>query len=168
MANLLIGNLKSAALVVGLATTGFVGCNQQRYEPAEWRAAPRPSSVTIDEKESESLNSTDAQRFGQLTPWFEPSGGVGNSTSPRWSTLPSRNNTTLPLRNGTTLPGGTLPLRTGSTLPNRNRSTGTTLPSRTGEKWPYRNGTTLPNKNGNTMPNRNGMTLPARSETGPK
>lgn len=166
MGNSNIGSLPSVALVLGLVMSGFAGCNQQRYQPAEWRVAPRTSSAAVDEKSDENSTAPAAQRFGQLTPWLDSSVLPRDvASTPRWTTLPNRHGNTLPTRNGTTLANRfntTLPLRNGITLPTGNRliGNGTTLPNRSGILSPNRSGQTLPSRNGTTLPDRNGMTLP--------
>ncbi len=166
MGDSIIGNLPSAALAMGLAMAGFAGCNQQRYQPAEWRAAPRASTTAVDEKLAGDSTMPAAQRFGQLTPWLDSSVLPRDvASTPRWTTLPNRNGITLPTRNGTSLANGlnaTLPLRNGMTLPNGNPmiGNGTTLPNRSSNTSPDRRGQTLPSRNGTTLPDRNGMTLP--------
>jgi len=101
-----------------------VGCNQQRYKPAKWRAAQR----NMDAKEQSS-----------------PAGAVSGGTS-AWAA--GREIGTMPIRGGGTMPirgGGTMPLRGGGTLPSRgwgtlpNRGTGSTIPNRQ-----FQRGSTMP------------------------
>ena len=129
----------------------LTGCNQHRYQPAEWRAADRDSTTLPS-----SNRDTDAGLAGGSTlPWRGANSG---------STLPWRGST-LPYR-GSTLPwrGSTLPYR-GTTLPGRNW---TTLPFRgqDGDNWNnggWNNGSTLPNR-GRAMQYRSQTTLPSSSQ----
>lgn len=133
------------------------GCNQQRYEPAPWRAAARKTTLPV--------NNT----------------LIANGS--RWSSLPMNRMGTLPFRNayGSTLPnrggfGGTLPMRNWTTFPNQGGMS--TLPQRGGGRWGQRPiGSTLPDRRGigrmNTLPQRypeyrvprrNWSTLPESSD----
>ena len=172
-----------AAVLIVIAMIGPVpltGCNQPRYQPAEWRAAPRPSSSVAPDGTS----LPDASRFGNLTPWTDPnlpSGadagrfrGPADTLNASWGTLPNGVGTTLPMRNfsgGTTLPyraGTTLPYEAGSTLPPRGYRSGTTLPQIPGTTLPlreFRRGIPSFDRPGSTLPlpNRNQSSLPLRN-----
>ena len=63
----------------------FAGCNQDRYQPAQWRSRPDAGSTTL--------------------PGTGQAGQLPGTTLPG-TTLPG---TTLPVLQGTTLPGTTLP-----------------------------------------------------------
>ena len=127
-----------------------VGCNQQRYKPAKWRAAQRNAGENASAK--------------------------GNSTMPdgAWSNLPERNSLgslplgSLPRRGGSTLPGrgwSSLPHRgMGMSLPHRGM--GMSLPVRNG----LRGGSSLPQRRwqvpprgGDTMPRRRWQPMPRQS-----
>jgi hypothetical protein len=142
-----VSSWKSCTAVLFVMLLGFAGCNQNRYQPAEWRAAP-----TLPE-------SGDAVfRFGTTLP------GRGTTLpSESWTTLPQRGFPPLP--GATTLPDRywlpdemtTMPWRNGmTTLPQRLPSTNmTTLPYRA---WPGEKqvlpGTTLPGASPNPLRNR--------------
>lgn len=137
-------SLKSMALTIGLVALS--GCNQQRYEPAQWRAASRDSTTMPD-------NSRDESGRTGVNQW------LGSTLPGRGSTLPGRIWTTLPQRDWTTMPsrGTTLPYR-GTTLPrgnewNGNRFQMSTLPRR---------GTTLPEPRWSRTQIPRGSTLPGR------
>ena len=142
---------KCVALAFVLALPLYLGCNQNRYQPAAWKSKRTRSSTTLP---------------GENTPM---PGGWSGSTLPG-STLPG---STLPgsqyprgwrFQNGSTLPGSTLPSGrgfNGSTLPGRNyplRSNMSTLPLRS----PNLNGSTLPRLQ-SLPPIRSGSTLPTRN-----
>jgi len=133
-----------------LAVTFLVGCNQQRYKPAKWRAADR-NQKKEDNAEPDwgpiPSNGTLPNRSGSTLP------GRGGSTLPyRGGTLPFRGAGTLPFRdeNGT-LPMrrgmGTLPMRRGmSTIPQLGSRIGSTLPQRSWQRDP------VPRRSINTLP----------------
>lgn len=134
----------SLAIAAGLMLV-FVGCNQQRYQPAEWKAAPRANSNPSD-KDAMADNKSDPEKFGQLTPWLDPNVAPGGATYRDWQSGAAGSGTTMPLRNGTTMPlrnGMTLPMYNETTLPMRN---GITLPERESLPGNSYDGTTLPRR----------------------
>jgi len=130
------------------------GCNQNRYQPAEWQSRNVPSNSRSEEgNENQENEQLLLSRFGELTPWLDPRLSTGQrETGPAptdWTgaTLPG-----APFR-GSTLPDSlpdTLPLRSGSTLPLREglgRDTrNSTLPLRLDGNVPVRGNSTLPMK----------------------
>lgn len=140
------------AMLLGFAMSPmFAGCNQNRYQPAEWRAAPRSTTLPND---GDAV--ADSHTFLR-----------GTTLPGRGTTLPSKSWTTLPQRESSRLPGTTTlperywlpdemttrPWRNGMTsLPSSNP---TTLPNR---PWPSGNqvspGTTLPRSSPNPLRNR--------------
>lgn len=150
------------------------GCNQNRYQPAEWQQRDselsRRSELTEDTLSDEEIE----RRFGTLTPWLDPdarlqAGGDRIRPGDR-ATLPRSSNgvnrSTLPLR------GSTLPLR-GSTLPQRSERMsplrGSTLPLRNAQPLRQSVSSTLPLRSGNqrsgnqSSTGRSDQTLPLRS-----
>ena len=133
---------KTHAAVLFAGLIGLVGCNQNRYQPAEWRAAPRGTTLPRGDDQG-------ANRFGSTLPGQGTTLPMGN-----WTTLPGR----APWQGATTLPDGyrmpegieTMPWRNGmTTLPRLPVSDMTTLPLR---QWPPKQmlpGTTLPAGNSN-------------------
>ena len=96
----------------------IVGCNQNRYQPAEWRTYS--TNTTLPNGEPTTLPRSD------------------------WGTLPGRLGTTLPARSLTTLPGGMTTLPAGmTTLP---YSDLTSLPRRGMTTLPTNSSTTLPRR----------------------
>lgn len=142
---------KLPIVICVLLAVSMVGCNQQRYKPAKWRAAARKSK----EKQTE---------IGTSNSWTSL---PGRNSANVWGTLPGRKGAgTLPFRNGTSLPdrsrrwspmGGTLPARQMGTLPQRGNFG--TLPERRWQKLPARGAM-------GTLPQRKPMgTLPRRRKT---
>ena len=142
---------KLPIVICVLFVSSMVGCNQQRYKPAKWRAAARKSK----EKQTE----TGSEKAWTSLP--------GRNSANVWGTLPGRSaNGTLPFRNGTTLPdgsrrwsqmGGTMPARGMGTLPQRGNFG--TLPERRWQKLPARGAM-------GTLPQRKPMgTLPSRRKS---
>ena len=121
---------KSCSAVLFAMLLGISGCNQNRYQPAEWRAAPRSTTLP---NENDAAADSRGFRFG--------------------TTLPGRG-TTLPRENWTTLPRQGFPrLPRATTLPERNW-----LPDEMTTR-PWRNGMTslphrLPSSNMTTLPYR--------------
>ena len=156
--NNFLSTVSATIFLIGVAVISS-GCNQNRYQPAQWRAAARKTTVPVREEVPGDL---------------------------RWTSLPKTRMGSLPLRSpgGWTLPnrgmGGTLPMRNWSTLPGGRGMT--TLPQRRG-RWDIRqNWGTLPNRGGvggmNTLPRRqtypeysrprrNWSTLPGASDRQP-
>ena len=174
----------TGAVLLGGLILVACGCQQRRYEPAQWR--PALAGSTLPKPQVASASSLPGRAGGTLP-------GRGMTLPNRGSTFPGRS-TTLPGRS-TTLPGrgwsqpergpiwDTSPKRqfdrpsaqrvpqwpsplSGSTLPGRRGATtlpgrigGTTLPLRLPDHLqPPRPGTTLPGR----WPARRGMTLPRR------
>jgi len=163
-------------LSVVCVSLAFVGCESQRYKPADWRSAgnstlaDRTAATAVASKEKDKKN---WKRPESPTNWMELSGTGGEAAAQRraYGTMPSRYGaTSLPWRNGTSMPqrnGTSMPWRSGTSLPNRGYGSNTSLPSRQNG---YRTGvssTTIPQRgryqSGSTLPGRNsGGTLPRR------
>ena len=144
-----------SVLTIACVTLAFVGCESQRYKPADWQGgdnstlSDRGATAAISSK----TNKKEMKRPDSPTNWMDLSGTGGEAVAARTA------NGTLPARYGT------LPVRNG----------GTSLPSRNGTSMPYRQGTSLPNRqnrynaatNSTTIPQRgryqSGSTLPARN-----
>lgn len=165
-----------AILLIGVVALS-IGCNQQRYKPAPWRAASGQTTLPQDDASS----AGGGVRWRDLGPGTMPMRLANGSTLPGrgWSTLPGRGWSTLPGRGWTTLPG-----RGWSTLPGRGGLT--TMPYRGNGASPFRSGgdrfpapgwSTLPGRGpgANTLPLRqrypefrgrdlNWSTLPASSD----
>ena len=153
-----------SVLTIACVTLAFVGCESQRYKPADWRGADN-STLTDRGAATEVVSKTnkkEMKRPESPTNWMDLSGTGGEAVSPRVA------NGTLPSRYGT------LPARYG-TMPARNGNGSTSLPRRSGTSMPWRQGTSLPNRNdrynaaasSTTIPQRgsyqSGSTLPARN-----
>jgi hypothetical protein len=169
-----------------------IGCNQARYQPAEWKTLENApvgrSGAVSEEEEREGTDDLMLTRFGQLTPWLDPRLSTGQSaaTAPPldWtgSTLPTGSFQAIPDRSSSTLPKGEIPGRIpdsrNSTLPVRNERI---LPGRTGSTLPLNRvgvgGSPVLPSSQSTLPlplplpsrpalrpteNRSGSTLPAR------
>ena len=136
-------------LTIACVTLAFVGCESQRYKPADWQGADNSTLTDRGATVANKTNKKDLKRPDSPTNWMNLSGTGGEAVAAR-GTLPSRYGT-MPMRNGTSLPqrnGTSLPWRQGTSLPNRqnryNASTGgTTIPQR----GSYQSGSTLPTRN---------------------
>ena len=150
----------------------LVGCNQNRYQPADWRNAQTEQTAAnsgADPNQPPASAAIDLDdEFGELSRWLNgsnqgrtasnlPQRGTGASTLPGRTGTGSFLGSTLPLRSA-----GTLPLRSSSTLPMRSDST---LPLRSGSTLPRRVDPALPLRSGSTLPLRSGSTLPLRSSS---
>ncbi len=145
----------------------LVGCESQRYKPADWRSASnstlsdrRGSAVAEKSKDTKNL-----KRPQSPTNWMELSGTGGEAVAKRrsYGTMPSRYGaTSLPQRSGTSMPW-----RSGTSLPKRGYGSSTSLPDR---QYRYSTGvgdTTIPQRgryqSGSSLPARNPAgTLPRR------
>ena len=150
-------SLKSFSLLsVVCVSLALVGCESQRYKPADWRSVDN-STLTdrgvaaVSEKGGGKNN---LERPASPTNWMELSGTGGEAVGERraYGTMPSRfGATSLPQRDGTSMPW-----RSGTSLPNRqyryNTSVdGSTIPQR----GRYQSGSTLPARgSGGTLPRR--------------
>ena len=149
-------------LSVFCVSLALVGCESQRYKPADWRSVSNStlsdrSSVAAAEKSKDIKN---LQRPESPTNWMELTGTGGEAVAQRrsYGTMPARyGSTSLPRRNGTSMPW-----RSSTSLPDRGYGRGTSLPKRQ-----YRYGTGV---DGTTIPQRGrysaGSTLPARNSSG--
>ena len=152
-----------------------VGCESQRYKPADWRSA---DNSTLTERAatavaSKGVGKKKLARPASPTNWMELSGTGGEAVAQRqaYGTMPARYGaTSLPRRNGTSLPwrnGTSLPWRSGTSLPERGYGDSTSLPRRQYRYSTGASGTTIPQRgryqSGSTLPARNsGSTLPRR------
>jgi len=124
-----------------------VGCENKRYQPAQWSSTTLPEKV---DQSSKSKSSGAGKTLEKPTDWMTMVGKGGGNVKRRGTSLPVAANR-----------GGTMPARrSGTTMPERGVG-GTTLPARASS------GTTLParqlgSQNGTTMPARKGTTLPRR------
>ncbi|MDB4766470.1 hypothetical protein OAG71_02150 [bacterium] len=147
-----------SVLTIACVTLAFVGCESQRYKPADWRGAD--NSTLTDRGDTavvaSNTNKKEMKRPDSPTNWMELSGTGGEAVGPRAAngTLPSRYGT-LPARYGAT----SLPQRNGTSLPWRQGVRGTSLPNRQNRYDAATSGTTIP-KRGSY---RSGSTLPARN-----
>lgn len=161
-------SLKSSVLLsIVCVSLAFVGCESQRYKPADWRSADN-STLTDRGTSAVAVKSTDKknlERPASPTNWMELSGTGGEAVSERrtYGTMPSRYGaTSLPQRNGTSMPW-----RSGTSLPNRGYGSSTSLPNRQYRYNTSAGGTTIPQRgryqSGSTLPARNSAgTLPRR------
>lgn len=144
-----------SCIAIVFLSFAFLGCESQRYKPADWKAA---DNSTLADRGApaiagKSKKKKDLVRPQSPTNWMELSGTGGGANGQRRynGTLPYRGGT-LPYRGGT-LPyrGGTLPYR-GGTLPYRGGNT--SLPTR---QYRFNGGeaTTIPQRGANgTLPRR--------------
>ena len=137
----------------------LVGCESQRYKPADWRSASNSTlsdrgNAVVVKKSDDKSNLRNLNRPESPTNWMELSGTGGEAVAkrPSYGTLPSRGSaTSLPRRDGTSMPW-----RSGTSLPNRQYrystgASGTTTPQR----GRYQSGSTLPARNSaDTLPRR--------------
>lgn len=159
-------------LTITCVSLAFVGCESQRYKPADWRAADNSTltdRATASEVAKRNADTKDLKRPESPTNWMELSGTGGEAAATRaaYGTLPSRyGSTSMPRRTGTSLPwrkGTSLPLRQGTSLPNRSYDrgyrTGTSLPNRQKRYDAGGSNTTIPQRgryqSGSTLPMRN-------------
>lgn len=161
-------SLKSFSLLsLVCVSLALVGCESQRYKPADWRSV---DNTTLNDRgtspvASKSGAKKNLERPKSPTNWMELSGTGGEAVSERraYGTMPMRNGaTSLPYRNGTSMPW-----RSGTSLPNRGYGSGTSLPNRQYRYSTDAGGTTIPQRgryqSGSTLPARNsGSTLPRR------
>jgi len=124
-----------------------VGCENKRYQPAEW------SSTTLPAKEDRSnkvKSGGSSKSLEKPTDWMTMVGKGGENVKRRGTSLPSaayRGGTMPARRLGTSLPARGVG---GTTLPARGID-GTTLPARQPR---YQSETTMPARKGTTLPRR--------------
>ncbi len=123
-----------------------VGCENKRYQPAEWSSTTLPGEVKKSNKVASGAASEELER---PTDWMTMVGKGGESVERRGTSLPkaAHRGGTMPVRRG----GTSLPARgIGTSLPARGAA-GTTLPAR---QSPSHSGTTMPARKGTTLPRR--------------
>ena len=154
-------------LSVVCACLTLVGCESQRYKPADWRAA---SNSTLSDRGGAAVvkkgdDPRNLKRPESPTNWMELSGTGGEAVPQRrsYGTMPTRGGaTSLPRRGGTSMPW-----RGGTSLPRRGDNDGTSLPNRQYRYSTGAVGTTTPrrgrHRSDSTLPTRkSGGTLPRR------
>ena len=156
-------SLKSFSLLSFVCVSlALVGCESQRYKPADWRSvsnstmADRASSAVAEK----SGDKKKLQRPDSPTNWMELSGTGGEAVAERrsYGTMPARYGaTSLPQRGNTSMPW-----RSGTSLPQRVYGANTSLPNRQYRYSTGVSGTTTPQR-GRYQP---GSTLPARNSAG--
>ncbi len=122
-----------------------VGCEDKRYQPAEWNSTTLPGKV--DESNNKTKSARSQQTSEKPTDWMSMAGKGGQNVKRRSTSLPTAANRggTMPVRRmGTSLPAR------GTSLPARGVN-GSTLPAR---QQRYQNGTTMPARKGTTLPRR--------------
>lgn len=126
------------------------GCENKRYQPAEWNSTTLPGETD----QSNKTKSGGARKtLEKPTDWMTMVGKGGENVKRRGTSLPVASNRggTMPARrSGTSLPARGIGGMRGTSLPAR-ASNGTTLPAR---QQRYQSGTTMPARNGTTLPRR--------------
>lgn len=126
------------------------GCENKRYQPAEWNSTTLPGEMDQSKK---AKSGGAPSELDKPTDWMTMVGKGGTNVKRRGTSLPTASNRggTMPVRrSGTSLPARQMTGMRGTSLPAR-ASNGTTLPAR---QQRYQSGTTMPVRNGTTLPRR--------------
>ena len=127
-----------------------VGCENKRYQPAEWNSTTLPGKT---DQSNKAESSGAAKTLEKPTDWMTMVGKGGENVKRRGTSLPTATNRggTMPVRRlGTSLPARGIGGMQGTSLPAR-ASNGTTLPLR---QQRYQSGTTMPARKRTTLPRR--------------
>ncbi len=128
-----------------------VGCENKRYQPAQWKSTTLPGEVEQSNKTASGGSAGAASKeLERPTDWMTMVGKGGENVKRRSTSLPLANHRggTLPARRlGTSLPARGMG---GTSLPARSID-GTTLPA---GQSPYQSGTTMPARKATTLPMR--------------
>ena len=126
------------------------GCENKRYQPAQWSSTTLPGKT---EPSNKSKSGGAPKTLEKPTDWMTMVGKGGENVKRRGTSLPTATNRggTMPVRGlGTSLPARGIGGMRGTSLPAR-AINGTTLPAR---QLGYQSGTTMPSRKGTTLPRR--------------